>query len=237
MSITITAPPCRLAIFDLDGVIVDSEPIHESVRGELLYALSGGKTRALDADPTGTGTAAYYARFIRAHGASGTGEKTAHRHYALVLDGIRAALAAPIPGVIETLERLDSAGVLLAVASSSPKFYVNGVLAHFDLTKYFCAVACGDEVEHLKPAPDVYELALARAGVAAGSAIAIEDSASGLQAALHAGLACVGFAAPALRPQNLDGAACRIGRMEDFAPIVLGETENAPGALTSAHVR
>lgn len=218
-----TTAPYALAVFDLDGVIVDSEPVHETVRGDLLYEISRGKTRTLGLDPTGTGTAGYYADFLRAHSAPGTGEEVARRHYKGVLAGIIKTLPEPIPGVTETLHRMQNAGVPMAVASSSPKFYVDGVLAHFRIEAYFCAVACGDEVEHLKPAPDVYQLALSRAGISPADALAVEDSHSGLLAAIAAGLACVGYAAPALRTQNLDGANLTVYHMRDFARAVLGE--------------
>lgn len=211
----------RLVVFDLDGVIVDSEPIHETVRTAQLLAISKGRCGALDQDPTGSSTEAYYTAFIRAHQGTISGAEAARRHYAGVLQEIIEQQPEPIAGVRESIAALKAAGIALAVASSSPKTYVEGILNHFEMRDAFIAIACGDEVERLKPAPEVYRLALSRAGFRPGETLAVEDSRSGLAAATAAGIDCVGYAAPAVHAQNLEGAVKKIASMRELSGFLL----------------
>lgn len=210
-----------LVIFDMDGVIVDSEPLHTRVRRALLKSLSGGRADSLGYDPTGTGTAAYYGKFCKTYGAAETGEHAAFLHYTGVLKAIRAERPAPIEGVAETLEKLKTAGLRLAVASSSPRFFVEGILSHFGLEEMFEAVVCAEDVQSLKPAPDSYLRVLAQTGVPAEKAVAIEDSATGIRAALAAGVICAAYTGDADRPQDTTGTCLQLSNMGEFADAIL----------------
>jgi HAD superfamily hydrolase (TIGR01509 family) len=96
-----------------------------------------------------------------------------------------------LPGVRELIVEARARGLRLAVASSSSRRWVAGHLARLELLAYFDTLVCGDEVEHTKPYPDVYQGALARIGVDARQAVAFEDSLNGMLAARRAGLFCV----------------------------------------------
>ena len=94
----------------------------------------------------------------------------------------------PMPGVLALLDALDEAGIPCAVASNSDRAWVDRVLAITGLTPRFRVIATADEVEHPKPAPDVYLLAAKRLGVLPEHCAAFEDSPRGLAAAHAAGL-------------------------------------------------
>lgn len=96
-----------------------------------------------------------------------------------------------LPGVKELLVAAKQRGLRLAVASSSPRSWVAGHLDRLGLLDFFDALACGDEVEHTKPYPDPYLLALKKVDARADQAVALEDSFNGMQAARSAGVFCV----------------------------------------------
>jgi HAD superfamily hydrolase (TIGR01509 family) len=95
-----------------------------------------------------------------------------------------------LPGVREWRQEAAERGVRLGVASSSNRTWVSGHLERLGLDGWDC-VRCGDDVERTKPAPDLYLAALDCLGVAPDEAIAVEDSAVGVEAAKAAGLFCV----------------------------------------------
>lgn len=97
----------------------------------------------------------------------------------------------PLPGVLALLDVAESAGLALAVASSSSRDWVEGQLAQLGLLERFALTRCLDDVELAKPAPDLYVAVCTALGVDPATAVALEDSANGTTAAKHAGLGCV----------------------------------------------
>ena len=89
------------------------------------------------------------------------------------------------------MTELRRLGVPLALASNSPRFLVDDALATAELADAFNVIVTSDDVEHPKPAPDIYLLACERLGVPPSHALALEDSASGVTAAKAAGLDCI----------------------------------------------
>jgi beta-phosphoglucomutase-like phosphatase (HAD superfamily) len=100
------------------------------------------------------------------------------------------------PGISGWLADAATAGLRLAVASSSPVWWVRQHLAAQGVLGRFAVIAGGDEVAAAKPAPDVYLLALARLGLEPGGAVAVEDAPHGVAAAQAAGLRCIAIPNP-----------------------------------------
>jgi HAD superfamily hydrolase (TIGR01509 family) len=177
------------AIFDMDGLIVDSEPLWVLAEAELLR--NHGE-RFTPADEAAT------------HGRS-IDETIAA--YAERLDGVtHAALRAELmalmrarfgdrpscrPGARELIRSLEGR-LPLAVASNTDADLVREVLDHAGLLDAFAAIASGADIGHGKPRPDVYLHACRELGVDPRDAIAFEDSPTGVRAAKAAGLTCVG---------------------------------------------
>ncbi|MBC7293158.1 MAG: HAD-IA family hydrolase, partial [Thermoleophilia bacterium] len=111
------------------------------------------------------------------------------------------------------------------VASSSPLELIEYALALADLRSYFTAVVSSDEVEHGKPAPDVYLLACQRLHAAPDSAAAVEDSASGIKAAAVAGLAVVAIPNLVFAPSEeaLAMADVVLGSVAELTPAVVDQ--------------
>jgi HAD superfamily hydrolase (TIGR01509 family) len=96
-----------------------------------------------------------------------------------------------LPGVRALLDAAQAAGITCAVASSSDRAWVEGLLGRHDLMSTFGAVICAEDVARTKPFPDLFIKALDRLNVKANEAIAFEDSQHGVKAAKRAGLFCV----------------------------------------------
>jgi HAD superfamily hydrolase (TIGR01509 family) len=111
----------------------------------------------------------------------------------------------PLPGVVTLLSQLRQRNLRTAVASSSRRAWIVRVLDRLGLEDQFDAAAGGDEVQHAKPAPDVYLLAAQRLGVAPTACVALEDSHNGVRSAKAAGMACI--AVPSALTSSLDFSA------------------------------
>lgn len=176
-------------VFDCDGVLVDSEPIADEIWA-LVLAESGYTMTADDAvaclgtsEPT---TYAYYAE---------RADVLPYEAHMAAIDEIRIPVyekrLEAFPDAFETVQSLGARGVPMAVASSSRRPDLDSKLALTGLDRYFDAFVGGDEVEHGKPAPDVYLEAARRLEMSPSDCIAIEDAEHGAAAAVAAGMRAV----------------------------------------------
>jgi HAD superfamily hydrolase (TIGR01509 family) len=108
----------------------------------------------------------------------------------------RCASQPILPGVLNLIEQASGAGIRLAIASSSYRDWVDRWLRHHNLSHYFDCMRTREDVKQGKPAPDLYLSAIKCLGVSVERCIAIEDSPSGMKAALAAGLRCIAVPNP-----------------------------------------
>lgn len=192
----------ELVVFDLDGVIADTEPLHKEAKLRIMRALKLSNSVDLDSH-IGRPNSELWNAVIEENGISLTAAELERRQYDSILLQFAengAAVSAGLTRLLDLLARLD---IARAVCSSSDRYYVDKVLAYFSLTGKFAAVVGGDEVARKKPAPDGYRLVLERAGADAARAIAIEDTSAGVKAAVAAGIGCVGYRNPTSGRQDL----------------------------------
>lgn len=193
-------------IFDHDGTLVDSERKHYRLWARLLAEygvdfsedeykthLAGISTKA-----SAGYLAANYALPVTAEALFRQREQAA----------FMAAEASPLmPGAKALVAWLHQQSVALAIATGAPQQEVEPTLSQHQLRRYFPIVASSDKVRRAKPAPDVYQYALVQMGLTADQCLAIEDSATGLQAALACGLKCVVVPNDYSRNHDFSGAA------------------------------
>lgn len=132
----------------------------------------------------------------------------------------------PLPGVVALLTAVRTRGWRTAVASSSRRASILRALQALNMVDQFDATAGGDEVERAKPAPDVYLLAAQRLAVAPGACVALEDSHNGVLAAKAAGMACIAVPSALTRSLDFSTADLVVGSLEEVTP----ETIAAAGA-------
>jgi len=178
-------------LFDMDGLLVDTEPVWTIAEVELAQQLGGEFTPELKAAIVGTRLEVAVPTILRWYDGP-TDQGSVDRTCAWLLDRmVELFTERPLvlPGVNELLAALHEAGVATALVSSSYRVLVDAVLAHgigpFDLT------IAGDEVVHAKPHPEPYLLAASRLGVDPARCVVLEDSPAGVASAEAAGCAVV----------------------------------------------
>ncbi len=185
-------PRFRAAVFDMDGLLLDTE---RPARAAWLAALASAGVILSDADYlalVGVSHATSSARLLAFLDGDLERFATVRERAAEALRAeLRGGVFEPKAGARALLERLAGAGIPCAVATSTFRDEALARLEDAGLLAFFAAVCGGDEVEHGKPAPDLYRLALERLGAASQESIAFEDSGPGVQAALAAGLQVV----------------------------------------------
>jgi len=178
-------------IFDMDGVLVDTEPINQRAQDQVL-ARHGVVLGDLEyANFVGLSSRAIWDSLIERFGLPSGPAAMAAQYLAELRPLIDAGLH-PADGVVELIGQLTRARVPLALASSSPRGAVDAVVAALGLGTAFEVVVCDEDVAHGKPAPDLFLLAARRLGAAPARCAVIEDSLHGLEAAGAAGMTAIG---------------------------------------------
>ncbi len=176
-------------IFDLDGVILDTEQVWHTVRRDFALA-HGGHWDERDQPAVMGANSMQWAAYMREQSGVHLSDQEI---YDAVIGALREWYARDlplVPGAREAIVGLASE-YRLGVASSSPRELIEDALELAGLRSHFEAVVSSDEVPRGKPAPDVYLEACARLGASPQHSAAVEDSSSGLQAAAAAGLAVI----------------------------------------------
>jgi sugar-phosphatase len=197
--------PARALLFDMDGLMVDSEPVWFEVERDFARARGGDWTASLAHAAAGKGLD--HTLDVMAETLGLRIDRV--RDEAEILGGVLAR-AASIGVKAGCRELLDAAhGVVpLAAASSSKRRVVVGVLETLGLARYFATIVTGDDVTRAKPAPDIFLLAAERLGVPPAACVVLEDSLAGATAGHAAGMAVI--AVPERPTPGLELVATRV---------------------------
>jgi len=182
-----TPAPAKAVIFDMDGVIVDSEPLHERAFREVFHEMGYGETHGVHfPNYFGRSDFALWNDFIATHNPPQPIEHLTEWKQSRFIEILRRdqPIFPPLPGLVEKLSRHFK----LAVASGSFHKVIDEVLAMRDLRRFFPVVVSVEDVKRGKPAPDVFLRAAELIGCEPASCWVIEDSAAGVQAAVSAGV-------------------------------------------------
>lgn len=207
----------KAVLFDMDGVIIDSEPYHYQVEMSVMRDLGLSVSREEYLSWAGTTSRTMYGLLKERHGLKPSVEEL----YTLNQERYMAYLRSlpelsTVPGALGLIRRLSAAGLPLALASSSPLPQIRYVLDRLELTALFPVVASGDEVPGGKPEPDIFLLAARRLRLPPESCLVIEDSTHGVRAARRAGMRCVGLDNPNSAGQDLAEADLVVGSLEEI---------------------
>jgi HAD superfamily hydrolase (TIGR01509 family) len=212
------ASPARpqAVVFDCDGLLLDTE--HAWTRAEAT--LFAGHGVAFDADHKreliGSSHAVAAAKLEVMLHAPGQGRALmAELHELVMAEALHDIL--PRPGALELADALRAAGIAIAVASNSPRAFLDRVLRTSGAADRFAVTVAGDEVEHPKPAPDIYLAACRRLHADPARSVGLEDSPIGALAAHAAGLTVIGV--PFLPDMEIAAADLLATALDD--PVVL----------------
>ncbi|MSU20490.1 MAG: HAD family phosphatase [Pedosphaera sp.] len=177
----------QAVIFDMDGVIVDSEPAHERAFREIFHEIGYGETHGMDfAEYYGRSDRALWLDFIEKHRPIHSLDELAQWKQRRFLEMIKQdqPIFESLPELVEKLSRRYK----LAVASGSFHPVIDEVLAIKNLRQFFPVVVSAQDVVHGKPAPDIFLRAAELLQIRPNACCVIEDSAAGVEAALAAGM-------------------------------------------------
>jgi HAD superfamily hydrolase (TIGR01509 family) len=185
-------------VFDLDGVIVDSEQVWDEVREALVRERGGRWHEQAQADMMGMSSPEWSRYLHEELGLTEPPEEINAEVVTRMLERYRLELPL-IDGAVEAVRRL-AARFPLGVASSSNRPLIETVLERAGLAHLFAATVSSEEVPRGKPAPDVYVEAARRLGIASEKCAAIEDSSNGLRSAHAAGMRVIAIPNPHYPP-------------------------------------
>lgn len=217
----------KAVIFDKDGVIIDTKPIHYQVLSSFLMKYNFSVTEEEYSSYTGITSTELFRRlndkYQKKHDISTMVESFQGQYISTIRENKEIK---PIKNVDTLIKKLYDKKLKLAVASSAKMEKIELVLNRFELMKYFEALVSGYEVNNSKPHPDIFLRAAEKIGVKPSECIVIEDSTNGIRAAKAAGMLCVGYNNP-ISKQDLREADLIINDFNDFdVESIFNESKN-----------
>lgn len=191
-------------IFDMDGVIIDSEPMHREVENDIFKSL--GISMAINEHDSFCGKTmkSMWSILKDKYKLSNSVDElvnTKRENFFKYLK-LQKELK-PIEGIPELIDSLYKNKYKLAVASSSPMEIIDFIIKSYGLDKYFNVIITGESIAKSKPEPDIFLHAAEKLKVEPHKCIVIEDSHNGATAAKRAGMKCIGFKNPNSGNQDL----------------------------------
>ena len=196
----------RLIIFDMDGVVLNSEPLHEIARQAMYRNMGIVKTENFP-EPVGTSALGFWREVLEQFGLSGDPLALQQEQYQRVEDQIRENSVGPSEGLVDVMTWAHGHGIRIGLASSSTQPMVDHVLELLHVKDLFDYVVTGDQVTRRKPDPEIYCRVMELAGEKPEAVVAVEDTAPGIAAARAAGIFCFGYDNETSGPQDLSGAS------------------------------
>lgn len=209
----------EMVIFDMDGVIMDSEPLHANAKIEVVEELD----LTLPEDLlffVGKPNKVFWEAAIGDKEVAYTYDELEFMQYVSILKQMKEKDVKVSKGLKELLQFLKENGIKTAVASSSNRYYIDRVLKYYQLENDFLYTAGGDEVKSKKPEPDVYLKVLEHCDISAENVLAIEDSSAGCQAAFSAGIKCIGYRNPTSGNQDLSKSVYQVDCISEIIKIL-----------------
>lgn len=197
----------QTVIFDMDGVIVDTEPVHHFAYYQHFNELNIEVSDALYRSFTGNSTRNIFQKLKAHYNLTDEVEQLILRKRELFNEAfdLKEDLYL-IDGVEALIKDLHSNGMQLIVASSASKVTIDRVFTRFNLHQYFTHIVSGEDFPKSKPHPAIFQHAASLSKAPKENCIVIEDSANGIQAAVAAGIFCVGYDSFHSKDQDLSKA-------------------------------
>lgn len=215
----------KAVLFDMDGVIVDTEPLHRKAYFKMFNDVNIDVSEALYDSFTGQATLPICRTLCQHFKLSETPEylvSTKRKHFKYLFEN--DSDLALLDGVHDLIKDYHSNGLTLVLASSASMPNINRIFERFDLDKYFKAKISGANLKASKPHPEIFLKAAELAGEHTNHCMVIEDSTNGIEAAKAANIYCVGFKSPHSANQDYSKADRVI---TSFDEIVFSKLKNS----------
>ncbi|TCS81419.1 HAD family hydrolase [Pectinatus cerevisiiphilus] len=210
----------KAVIFDMDGVIVDSETIHIKMKIQAL------KEYGIECSPKecmayfGRSSNAFFSDFIKKASADiPLQEIVARKHQLFLQYASDNGAVEPIDGALDLIKELRSKNIPLALASSSVRYNIEWFLKKFGVFDCFDVILSGAELTESKPNPEIYLLAAQKLGIKPQECVVIEDAEAGIKAAKSAACYCIAYCNPAYKDCGQDASAAdmRVNSLKDIS--------------------
>lgn len=205
-------------LFDMDGVIIDSEPTHQQLEFEMFAELGLSISAEEHKAYVGTSSTDMWTKIGERHQLNKSPEELllyGREKYWSALENGKVPL---VTGVMELIHYFEKNKYKIHVASSATRPTVDKVLEYFDLGDVFKYRIGGDEVVKSKPEPEIFLKSAKQSNSLPEQCLVIEDSRNGLKAAKSAGMYCIAYANPGTGVQDLSMADLLVNSLEEITP-------------------
>jgi len=207
----------KAVLFDMDGVIVDTEPLHCNAYYKMFDAVNIKVSDELYESFTGQATLPICRQLCEIFKLSESPDTLVQlkRKFFKELFFNDPSLTL-VEGVLDLIKNYYQNGLTLVLASSASMTTINNVFTRFNLDQFFVAKLSGADLKASKPHPEIFINAAKSSGFTAKECMVIEDSTNGITAAIKAGIYCVGFKSPNSKNQNYSKANKVISNFEEI---------------------
>lgn len=206
--------PIRAVVFDLDGLMFNTEDVYWHVGSELLRRRGHVFTRELSDAMMGLPPQPSFEVMIGWHSLNDTWEDLAAESEIIYFDLLDQHVAA-MPGLFELLDGIEAAGLPKAICTSSRRITLDALLSRFGLESRFAFALTAEDIVHGKPHPEIYLKAAARLEIDPREMLVLEDSQAGCRAAAAAGALTVAVPGDHSRNHNFSVASLQIKGLGD----------------------
>lgn len=207
----------KAVIFDMDGVIINSEPLHHKAYHAMFDEVGIAVSAELYDSLTGKSTINVCKQLIDRFGLPQTSDELAtikRRHFDIIFETDKTFDL--IDGARTLIQNYFDNGLTLVLASSATRRTIDRIFERFDLNRYFKAKLSGAELEASKPHPEIFIKAAEATGFSQEECLIIEDATNGIEAAKAAGIYCVAFDSEHSNNQDYSKADFVINDFEDI---------------------
>ena len=201
----------------MDGVIVDTEPLHRKAYFKMFEEMEIPVSETLYTSFTGQSTFEICQRLVKNFSMNQSPKDLVtckRKHFKQLFENDESLEL--LPGVLELIQDYHRNGLSLVLASSASMDNINRIFTRFDLDRYFTAKLSGADLEKSKPHPEIFIKAAQAAGCTREECMVIEDSTNGITAAKAAGIFCVGYNSLHSEDQDYSLADVVVGDFEEL---------------------
>jgi len=203
----------KAVIFDMDGVLIDSEPLHFSAVEAVLNKYGIKIHEGFLNKYVGDTNERVWIKMKEEFALGESIEFYIKQQVECTIECLWRDDYKAIGGVVELLQLLKENGYSIGIASSSPPNVIQSIIERIGINDYIEEWVSGNEVEESKPAPFIYQRAAKVLGFEPAECVAIEDSFYGVAAAKAAGLKCIGYKSPDAIEQDLSAADVMVSKI------------------------
>ncbi|MDP4291783.1 MAG: HAD family phosphatase [Bacteroidota bacterium] len=211
----------KALIFDMDGVLIDSEPLHKQIEQEILKELGVNLPLEEHFKFASMGKEMWDILEKRfGYNRKTTADELHKEKAARYIKALTSKPILPIKGLRELVCSAKEKGIVLAVASSSSVYNINLVLKAIGLERFFSLIVSGEQVPRNKPYPDIYLRTAELLHLSPEECMVVEDSANGVNAAKNAGMYCFGFHNPSSGNQDISPSDRIVNALDEIIEFI-----------------